>query len=193
MLFSVKGLVKEVLSDRVILELTLGKDTSVSLEVFMTPKNLNSLKKAEIKEFFLRECWEKDDLVLYAFLSLEEREVFEVLRSIGGIGNRIALSLSDVGSIEELREIITKEPQKLLSKVKGLGRKRLGKLQIELAEISKKDTSLFLSEEKKELKQALLGLGFTKDEIDQILDMVPQDISLSEQIERALRLLGNKK
>jgi Holliday junction DNA helicase RuvA len=74
----------------------------------------------------------EDEMTLYGFLSLDEREVFRALLSVNGVGPKVALSvLGSEQSDEVLRGIRRGDPKPLLS-VKGIGKKIAERVVLEL-------------------------------------------------------------
>ena len=74
----------------------------------------------------------EDDISLYGFSSIEERDLFFKLISVSGIGPKMALSILSGLAISDLIVAIINEDSKLLSKIKGLGKKTAERLCLEL-------------------------------------------------------------
>jgi Holliday junction DNA helicase RuvA len=74
----------------------------------------------------------EDEMTLYGFLSLDERQVFRSLLSVNGVGPKVALSvLGSEQAADVLRGIRRGDPKPLLS-VKGIGRKTAERVVLEL-------------------------------------------------------------
>lgn len=69
---------------------------------------------------------------LYGFTTEEEKDLFETLIEISGIGPKIALSLIGQLSLEDLHQIVLAEDAKALSKIPGIGKKSAERLLVEL-------------------------------------------------------------
>lgn len=69
---------------------------------------------------------------LYGFLEEGEKELFEVLIEISGIGPKIALSLIGALSLEDLHTVVIEEDAAALSKIPGIGKKSAERLLVEL-------------------------------------------------------------
>ena len=69
---------------------------------------------------------------LYGFLSREERDLFESLLDINGVGPKLALSLIGHLSLNELQAAIALGDTQLLSKVPGVGKKTAERLIVEM-------------------------------------------------------------
>lgn len=74
----------------------------------------------------------EDDISLYGFSSIEERELFFKLISVSGIGPKMAISILSGLTLSDLTMAIVKNDTKLLSKIKGLGKKTAERLCLEL-------------------------------------------------------------
>lgn len=77
----------------------------------------------------------KDDHIkLFGFASTEERELFELLLSISGIGPSTALTILSGSSVRDFREMVLNNDSKALERVKGIGRKTAERIILELKE-----------------------------------------------------------
>ena len=78
--------------------------------------------------FIVRELWH----ALYGFLTSQERDVFEALMGVTGIGPKLALSLIGHLSIQQLHQAIVQEDISMICKVPGIGKKSSERLIIEM-------------------------------------------------------------
>ena len=74
----------------------------------------------------------EDSMSLTGFLTKEERDIFNILQSVSGIGVKLALLILDEFSISELIDIMIREDFKELSRAKGVGAKVAQKIILEL-------------------------------------------------------------
>ncbi len=74
----------------------------------------------------------EDYMGLTGFITKEERDIFNILQSVSGIGVKLALLILDEFSIEELIDIMIREDFKELSRAKGVGTKVAQKIILEL-------------------------------------------------------------
>ena len=74
----------------------------------------------------------EDDISLYGFSTLEEKELFLKLIMVSGIGPKMAITILSGMSIADLVLAIIKSDLKILSKIKGLGKKTAERLCVEL-------------------------------------------------------------
>ena len=76
----------------------------------------------------------EDCLHLYGFYSNEEKELFEMLISISGVGPRVALGILSASSVSRFKEAINEEDIPQLTRIPGIGKKTAQRLVIELKE-----------------------------------------------------------
>lgn len=76
----------------------------------------------------------EDCLQLFGFKTAEEKELFEMLVSVSGVGPRLALRILSGLSVREFREAIGQENLRLLTAIPGVGKKTAQRLVIELKE-----------------------------------------------------------
>lgn len=111
----------------------------------------------------------EDNQSLYGFLAKEQKEMFEDLISVSGVGPKVALSIVSMFSSKKFRDILTKGDYESLSKVKGLGQKGAKKIVLELQGIYVQDEQEVCSEILDELSDALEALGFKGKERENLL------------------------
>jgi Holliday junction DNA helicase RuvA len=104
---------------------------------------------------------------LYGFRTKSERDLFELLLSLNGIGPKLALSLMSNVSARQLHAAVSLGDAKALSSIPGIGKKTAERLLVELS--SKLDALLDTDEEEApqsrlvhDALKALLQLGFTQ-------------------------------
>jgi Holliday junction DNA helicase RuvA len=167
-----------------------------SLRVFAPATTLNRLGEpgSEVAlhtHFQVRE----DGMALYGFSGEEDRDAFERLITVSGVGPKIALALLSSMDARTLFRAIADEDQQRLSMVSGVGKKLAAKLVLELK--GKLPSLIALggasavpgSGNVSEALEALMGLGFSAAEAQAALLKLPQDrpMTLEEQITFALR------
>lgn len=167
-----------------------------SLRVFAPATTLSRLGEpgAEVSlhtHFQVRE----DAMALYGFGAEEDRDAFEKLITISGVGPKIALALLSSMDARTLFKAVADEDQQRLSMVPGVGKKLAAKLVLELK--GKLPSLVALggaaaatgAGTMSEALEALMSLGFSAAEAQAALLKLPQDrpLTLEEQITFALR------
>ncbi|MBO1268468.1 Holliday junction branch migration protein RuvA [Arthrobacter cavernae] len=103
------------------------------MSVFATPQTLGHLKLGEEAKLFTSLIVREDSLTLFGFADDDEREVFDVLLSVSGVGPRLALAVLAVHEPEAIRVAAHTGDSKTFTKVPGIGPKVAGRIVLELA------------------------------------------------------------
>jgi Holliday junction DNA helicase RuvA len=103
------------------------------MSVNATPQTLSRLRTGEEGQLFTSLIVREDSLTLFGFASDDEREVFDVLLSVSGVGPRLALAVLAVHDPEAIRVAAHTEDSKTFTKVPGIGPKVAGRIVLELA------------------------------------------------------------
>lgn len=135
---------------------------------------------------------------LFGFYTAKERDMFELLISVSGVGcNTARLILSSL-TVDELSTAIASEDIRTIQAVKGIGSKTAQRLVVDLKDKVKKTdfTETFASPAnntvKNEALSALVILGFSKNAASKALDKLLKqspDSSVEVLIREALKLL----
>jgi Holliday junction DNA helicase RuvA len=83
-------------------------------------------------ELYLSHIVREDSEALYAFLTKEERDLFELVTTVSGIGPKTGLSLIGHIDIVSFQRAIASSDIRLLSKIPGIGKKTAERLVIEM-------------------------------------------------------------
>ncbi len=137
----------------------------------------------------------EDSQTLYGFSKEEERDFFEELLTVSGIGPKSALSILSTYTMDKVKQIVLDGDSKLLSKVPGLGLKGAQKVILELRgkiDFDKEDERGKEDERLKELKEALKILGFKGKELDDCIKrggdiLEKEDIDIESLIKKVLQ------
>ncbi|XAS69385.1 Holliday junction branch migration protein RuvA [Micrococcaceae bacterium Sec5.7] len=103
------------------------------MSVNATPQTLSRLRTGEEGKLFTSLIVREDSLTLFGFASDDEREVFDVLLSVSGVGPRLALAVLAVHEPEAIRVAAHTGDSKTFTKVPGIGPKVGGRIVLELA------------------------------------------------------------
>ena len=143
----------------------------------------------------------EDVMALYGFSTREELKMFELLRTVSGIGPKVAVSvLSSISPSNFALAVIT-DDIKTLTKVQGVGKKTAQRMILELKDKIKKEqlTSLAVdqseisdmdgkSSKRTEAVNALMVLGYTASEAEKaVLAAYSEDADLELIIKDALK------
>ena len=147
----------------------------------------------------------EDSITLYGFATRRERETFQVLLGVSGIGPKIALAALDTLQVDALAQAVETDDLLTLSKISGVGKKSAQRLALELKGKIAADfvptSGKKPAGKRKEsdmLPLALARLDYGKSEIDRAMrtlaeqDMGP-DADLQQRLSAALRILSSNK
>ncbi|MBI5166635.1 MAG: Holliday junction branch migration protein RuvA [candidate division NC10 bacterium] len=146
----------------------------------------------------------EDALLLYGFLTLEEKAIFELLRSVSGIGPRLATNILSGISVEELAPAISQGNLHRLHAIPGVGKKTAERMVLELREkvveipIPSPSTPLPPALEREGLQEdmisALINLGYKRalaaQAVARALKELPDGAGFEKLIKHSLRLLS---
>jgi len=129
----------------------------------------------------------EDALQLYGFATAEERELFELLLGVSGVGPKVALSIVSGSTPAELRRAIARDDVKRFQAIPGVGLKTAQRVVLELKE--KLTLADAAASEGGDLtaRDALVELGWSLLDAERALAGVDPGLSLEEQIRVALR------
>lgn len=155
------------------------------------------LKEAETRMLWIATYIREDRFDLFGFADRNGRTLFEAFLNIPGVGPRIALELCSVPR-DLLLLAITKEDTKLLSTVKGVGKKTAETLLVELRQLAEKKPDLLRTEGTgpmpsafdQDAVAALTGLGYDVSSAMRALRELPKNLKTTEErVAAALRSL----
>ena len=142
----------------------------------------------------------EDDISLYGFYDASEKVLFEKLILVSGIGPKMAISILSCGTPEILSQAIVSGNVKLLSGIKGLGKKTAERICLELKD--KIEASNFEStgaqgvvkiktEASDEAVMALVSLGLSKNDASKLVDLyATTEMTTQEIVTNCLKNMG---
>jgi Holliday junction DNA helicase RuvA len=140
----------------------------------------------------------EDELTLYGFENESERELFERLISISGVGPKVALAVLSSLQPDALRSAVAREDVALLSSVPGVGKKTAQRLILELKDkLGVPDLGPGLAASAQlaasEARDALLAMGFSPAEAAAALRDADPSASAEQLLRSALKTLGGRR
>ena len=165
-----------------------------------TSFKLSSKLGAEIKLFTYLAVRE-DGVELFGFSSLEERECFNKLITVSGVGPKAAMSILSIMTPDELSLAISTEDVKAISKASGIGKKTAERIVVDLRDKVSRDMmggasseaapKMTVSPAISEACEALLVLGYDKNTILNALKGTdPKIKDVGELVRLALKKLS---
>jgi Holliday junction DNA helicase RuvA len=130
----------------------------------------------------------EDSLALYGFADAGERDLFEHLLSVSGVGPKVALSILSGSTASELRRAIALEDTKRFEAIPGIGKKTAQRVVLELKE--KIGVTLVAGAEPGDhlaARDALVELGYSVVDAERVLAEVDPGLAPEERVRQALR------
>ncbi|MEJ5185476.1 MAG: Holliday junction branch migration protein RuvA [Candidatus Geothermincolales bacterium] len=172
--------------------------------VHLSSQSLKALpSRGEMARVFLHLLLREDGATLYGFTTPLEREMFQHLLSVNGVGPRVAMGILSAYRPEQLLRIVASGDVESLTAVSGVGKKYAQRIVLELkdrmagmvsgAEMPRGGEGTDLL---REVAEALRQLGYTPGEVAEALNKVPVaseeegTITVEEVLKSALRVLG---
>jgi Holliday junction DNA helicase RuvA len=184
MIASLSGKVSEIFEDSLILQVG-----GVGLQVFIP---LNSLSNFEVgqdifllTQFVVRET----EMTLYGFSGHEEREFFNLLVGVNGVGPKLALAVLSSLSIPVIRRAVFDENPEVLGTVSGVGKMTAQKIALHLKNKIKDSDEMAVSvfdDLNMEVVEALTSLGYSAAEAQASVRAIPKNTP--EDLEDRLRI-----
>jgi len=142
-------------------------------EVFISLQTYSALPQQKVK-LFTSHIIREDAQLLYGFLEMSEKKLFERLIKINGVGPKVAMAICSTYTPSQFGMLITNSDVKAVQKVPGIGPKSAGRILVELngfdtdilaADSSSSTASIAYAQ----ASEALEALGFKKDKIAKVL------------------------
>ena len=140
----------------------------------ITPRDFNNLPEDTLKIYAVL-IHREDKMSLCGFLHKEDRDIFNILTSVSGVGSKMALTLLDEFESSELIGFVIQGNYKELTRAKGVGPKLAQKIILELKDKLmnfKENEPIHIETSKVQNSQAmedaqavLTSLGYERDEI----------------------------
>ncbi|WP_345469229.1 Holliday junction branch migration protein RuvA [Glutamicibacter ectropisis] len=171
-----------------------------------TPGTLSTLHVGRETTVFTSMVVREDSMTLFGFASADERDVFEVLISVSGIGPRTGLAILAVHSPEEVRIAANTKDTAAFTKVSGIGPKGASRIVLELngklvptgAPVTPVAGASTVSVWEPQVIEALTGLGWSEKDATTTLKSLakgdPETVSggnVAEILRAALRSMSS--
>ncbi len=131
---------------------------------------------------------------LFGFETLEEKDFFELLISVNGVGPKSALNILGLGSLDDIQKAISNSDAEYLTRVSGIGKRTAERLVVELkskVESQKSKVSETVGGVMGDAIDGLVALGYSKEEARMVVRDLDADGKTGEQLLReALKGVG---
>lgn len=152
--------------------------------VYVTRGLNEKVGEGETIELYIHTNVREDDISLYGFLSEDEWNFFRLLLTVSGVGPKSALEILNT-PINKVRNAIAKKDATFLTQIPGIGEKTAqriivdlqGKIKEELLEETAPNREV-----RDDIMQALITLGYHRQQVVQGLRKIPAEIEGEEAI-----------
>jgi Holliday junction DNA helicase RuvA len=184
--------------DEIFLEGASVDVNGVGYFIYLSKRYLLDLEPGKEVKIFTTLIHREDTMKLFGFQTKEERELFNLLTSVSGIGAKTALGMLSAFSVSDIVTSIYANDTKKLSKAPGIGMKTAQRIILELREkISGLKTEITGSydtsadsekiEQYEETEAALFALGYSTQEVQSALKWLSEakrDLTRSDDMIR---------
>lgn len=185
MIATLRGEISQIEENAVILEVG-----GVGLRVFVPAPVRTRTKAGEHLLIYTHLVVREDALTLYGFESPAERELFNVLLGVDGVGPKLALSVLSTMTLDSIQRAVFAEEAEILSRVPGVGKKTAQKMALHLKDKLKPMDALAtvaaMTDRDSEVLAALTALGYSVVEAQAAIQALPKDAP--EDTEERLRM-----
>lgn len=148
----------------------------------------------------------QDGINLFGFYTIQERDIFELMLTVSGIGPKMSINILSGISVSELLNAISKGDLKKLISIPGLGKKTAERLILELKEkvikkmiIEETPEGTDRQREKDIIKEdalsALVNLGYknniAQDALDKVMSELTTDLAMEQILKKTLKILSD--
>jgi len=185
MIATLRGEISQIEDNALILEVG-----GVGLRVFVPSPLRGRMKAGEAILLYTHLVVREDALTLYGFESQGERELFNTLLGVDGVGPKVALSVLSTMTLDAVQRAVFADDGELLSQVPGVGKKTAQKMALHLKDKLKPTDTLgkiaTMSDKDSEVLAALTSLGYSVVEAQAAIQSIAKDAP--DDVEDRLRL-----
>lgn len=165
---------------------------NIGYKVYCPARTLAAYALGDAVEVFTHLYLRQDAQELYGFETREERDFFEVLIGISGIGPKTALGVLAVAPLGILKKAIASGDTSILTRVSGIGQKTAQRIIMELKDkVGEQDGGSEILREGGDVIEALTGLGYTRTQAQEALRKIPESMEgVENKVKEALKILG---
>ena len=195
MIYSLNGTLKMCLDYGVVLDVN-----GVGYQVYCTQQMIQKYKADQPQQFMIYHHIREDAQLLFGFETLKERQLFETLISVSGIGPKVALGMLSNMSMADIVSAIQTGNVMVITKIPGIGQKTAQRLIIELKDKvqgmvgvnpvnNTVETPTNQQHDSDDIVQALRQLGYQKDEIKRTFMKQATQLAAVDTIEDQIKIL----
>jgi Holliday junction DNA helicase RuvA len=170
MIATLFGTVRALKLDQAVLDVN-----GVGYLVHITAKTSANLSLGRDFQIYTSMVVREDSMTLYGFVDNDERELFELVQTVSGIGPKVALAITASMSTDDLAHAVNSKDEAAIAAVQGIGKKGAQRLILELegkmdfAHPARKSAGFSWRDQ---LIDALTGLGFARKQAESAVNEI---------------------
>lgn len=194
----IKGKIEHIGEDYIVIE-----NNSIGYKIFTSAYTISDLNgKLENAIVYTQMIVREDDIRLCGFSSRSELKIFDLLRTVKGVGTKVALGILSSIAYVELVNVLMAGDANSLTRAPGIGKKTAQRIILELKDkvnkteefktlenINFENNTTFIGDANNEAIEALVSLGYSKVEAQKALKNIDNNLSLEEKIKQGLKQL----
>lgn len=157
----------------------------------------SSVQVNSIITVYIQVAFSRNGMELYGFSNVEEKEIFNTITSVRGIGARAGISILSRLTPDEIRAAINQNRIEQFRAIPGIGQKKAETIVFNLRKSAEETATI--PDTHKEIIQALRNLGFSQKEVmeklseitdwnkQSISDIIQKILKMTTRFERARR------
>jgi Holliday junction DNA helicase RuvA len=188
MIVSLEGLVEKKLDNNIVVDVN-----GVGYGLTISSVDFSNLRQSEKVKFFIYEYIREQSYDLYGFLDPEAKNLFIKLIEVNGVGPKAAMSILNIGTLEQIIQAISSADFNYIQQANGIGKRVAERIIIELkdklsitSQVNTQNLANFTSQDDEAL-QALLAMGYNKREALDLLSGVDKNLAPVDKIRMALK------
>ncbi|MEY3454164.1 MAG: hypothetical protein RIT08_906 [Actinomycetota bacterium] len=195
MISSITGIIKSTSSSAVVVDVG-----GVGILIQVPNRVTSGVKIGSRADFYTHLVVREDALTLFGFLEVADRDFFELLLTVTGIGPKVAQSILSGSDSVTIASAISSGNLKLLESFSGLGKKGAQRLVLELKDKVAQFANGATSKNhplKNQVENALEGLGYSAKDAANMVSQVAKsteidNLTAAEILKLALKVSSNK-
>ena len=195
MISSITGIIKSTSSSAVVVDVG-----GVGILIQVPNRVTSAVKIGSRADFYTYLVVREDALTLFGFLEVADRDFFELLLTVTGIGPKVAQSILSGSDSVTIASAISSGNLKLLESFSGLGKKGAQRLVLELKDKVAQFANGATSKNhplKNQVENALEGLGYSAKDAANMVSQVAKsteidNLTAAEILKLALKVSSNK-
>ena len=186
----IKGSIYQITNDAVVID-----KGGIGIKVLMPSTSLKKLSEGQETTIYTDLVVREDGISLYGFIDLHERQMYQLLITVSGIGPKVAMNILGGMNSNLLQKSILLEDLSILTQAPGVGKKTAQRIVVELKDkLSKMDSFVPSDVEVQQIHsldnpalEALIQLGYQEKEANKMLQGIDKDQPIELILRQALK------